>query len=340
MKRAPKKQKDAIEEITKQVEKILNERGSKALEAARNEILQEEFECKEVKEALTYFMSQCWKDVLTPTLLSLACEAVGGDPSITTPIAIPVILISGAIDIHDDIIDQSKVKESRPTVLGKFNKDTALIAGNVLLFKGFTLLYKAIGKGIPAEKAVVIADIIRRMFFELADAEALELDFRGRVDVTPEEYVHVARKKGADVEALIRIGATLGGGSKEEIEALGKYGRLLGMMIILRDDLIDMVDFEEAVHRIKKEHLPLPILYALQNPKIKSTFSPILLRKRIRKKDAKTILEITKKAEGLARVEKLLWEMVKNCSRHLEMLEQTTSSLKLLAKNVATCLPF
>lgn len=339
MKSAPKKHKGDLEEITEQVERILNERGSEALEEARNQILHEEFECKEVKEALTYFMSQCWKDVLTPTLLSLACEVVGGDPNITIPIAIPVILISGAIDIHDDIIDQSKIKESRQTVLGKFGKDTAVIVGDILLFKGFTLLCEAIGKDIPVEKAALIASIIRRMFFDLADAEALELDFRGRVDVAPEEYVYVARKKGADVEALIRIGAILGGGSKEEIEALGKYGRLLGMMIILRDDLIDMVDFEEAVHRIKREHLPLPILYALQNPEIKSKFSPILLRKRIRKNDAKTILEITKKAGGLECVEKLLWEMVKNCSRHIEMLEHNTYSLRLISKSVATHIP-
>ena len=336
----PKKRKDVSEgDMAEQVEKILEERGSKALEEARNQILQEEFECKEVRKALTYFMSQYWKDVFTPTLLSLVCEAVGGDPNITTSIAIPVILISGAIDIHDDIIDQSKIKESRPTVLGKFGKDTALIAGNVLLFKGFTLLCEAIGKEIPVEKAAVIADIIRRMFFELADAEALELDFRGRIDVTPEQYLHVARKKAADVEALTRISAILGGASKEEIEALGEYGRLLGMMMILRDDLIDMADYEEAVHRIKREHLPLPILYALQNPEIKSALSPILLKKTMRKKDAKTILEITEKAGGLERVGRLLWEMVESAYRYVENLDGNGGSLMLLARCVATCLP-
>jgi len=252
MKKAPSQ-----EEMMEQVQKILEERGRKALEMARNEILQEEIECKEIREALKYFMTQYWHDVARPALLSLTCEAVGGDPEITTPIAI--------------------------------GKDIALLVGDALLFKGFSLLHEAVEKGIATEKGEVIVEIIKNTFFELGDAEALELKFRGRIDITPEEYLRVVRKKAADVEAHTRISAILGWGSKEEIEALSEYGRLLGMLILLRDDLIDMIDLEEAVHRIEKEHLSLPILYALQNREIKSTLGP-LMRKTITKKDAKKVL--------------------------------------------------
>jgi len=320
------------EEIMEQVQKILEERGRKALEMARQTILQEEIECKEVHEALKYFMTEYWHDVARPALLSLACEAVGGDPDITTPIAIPMSLISGAIDIHDDLIDQSKVKGSRPTILGKFGKDIALLVGDALLFKGFTLLHEAVEKGVPAEKVAVIINIIKNTFFELGDAEALELQFRGRVDVTPEEYLWVVRKKAADVEAHTRISAILGGGSEEEIEALSEYGRLLGMMIILRDDLIDMIDLEEAMHRVKNECLPLPILYALQNPKIKSTLNSILLKKTITKRDAKTVLEVTGKAGGLEHVEKLMQKLATDAYRSTGSLKQKGKFFELLSK--------
>ena len=334
MKCAPEKRKGAREEITEQVEKILNERGSKALEAARNEILQEEIECKEAREALTYFMTQYWHNVFEPALLSLACEAVGGDPNITTPIAIPMILISGAIDIHDDIIDQSKIKGLRPTVLGKFGKDIALLVGDALLFKGFKLLYEAAEKGIPAEKVATIIDIIKKKFFEIGDAEALELRFRGRIDVTPEEYLYMVRKKAADVEANTHISAILGGGSKEEIRALREYGRLLGMMMILRDDLMDMIDFDEAVHRIKRESLPLPILYALQNPKIKSTLSSILLKRTIRKRDAKTILSATDEAGGLNHFNKLMQKLAEDACDSVKILRYNVHCLELLISSV------
>lgn len=112
------------EEIIGQLQKLLQERGRTGLALARKTALEEKIESKEVKEALDYFVNECWHDVTRPALLSLVCEAVGGDPDITTPIAISMSLISGGIDIHDDIIDQSETKGERPTVFGKFGKDT------------------------------------------------------------------------------------------------------------------------------------------------------------------------------------------------------------------------
>jgi len=329
MKKAPSQ-----EEMMEQVQKILEERGREALEMARKTVLEEEIECKEVREALKYFMTEYWHDVARPALLSLCCEAVGGDPEVTIPVAIPLSLISGGIDIHDDIIDQSKTKGARPTVLGKFGKDIALLVGDTLLFKGFTLLHKAVEKGIPTEKGAVIVDIIKNTFFELGDAEALELKFRGRIGITPEEYLRVVRKKAADVEAHTRISAILGGGSKEEKEALGEYGRLLGMLILLRDDLIDMIDLEEAAHRIEKEHLSLPILYALQNPEIRSTLSPLLLKKTITKKDAEKILAVVDEARGFNRVEEFMQELAQDAYDRVETIKKNKEYLILLIKGM------
>lgn len=327
MKKAPSQ-----EEMMERVQRLLEERGRKALEMARKTVLEEEIECKEAREALRYFITEYWHDVARPALLSLACEAVGGDPNITTPIAIPMTLISGAIDIHDDIIDQSKIKGSRPTVLGKFGKDIALLVGDALLFKGFTLLYEAVEKEIPGEKVAVVVDIIKNTFFELGDAEALELQFRGRMDVTPEQYLRVVRKKAADVQAHTRISAILGGGSKEEIEALSKYGRLLGMLIILRDDLIDMIDIREARHRIKKECLPLPLLYALQDSKARLEIGPILQRKKLTKSIVGKIVKKTYEAQGFDLSMKIMEEIVDGASIQLHTVRNRSSDLEFLIR--------
>jgi len=322
------------DEMVEQVEKLLEERGKEALQMARNEVLQEKVESKEVQEALRYFMTDYWHDVTRPALMSLVCEAVGGDPDKATPVAVSMIVISGAIDIHDDIIDESKTKGSRLTVLGKFDRDIALLVGDALLFKGFTLLYKAIEKGVSTEKASLILNIIKETFFKLGDAEACELRFRGRQDVTPDEYINVVKKKAADVEAYTRISTILGDGTPEEVEVLGKFGRLLGMIIILRDDLIDMIDFEELVHRINREHLPLPILYALQNPKFKSTLNSTLLKKEITEGDAETILEVTEKAEGFKRFRTIMDGMAKEILQPLAILKYRKSELTLLIKSI------
>jgi len=330
MKCTPNKQENVIE----QVKELLKERGSKALEEARKTILQEEVECKEVREALTYFMQEYWQDLARPTLLSIACEAVGGDPEVTTPIAVPMIIMSGAIDIHDDIIDQSEVKESRPTVLGKFGKDVALLVGDALLFEGVALLYETVQRKVSPRKARVVINVIKNMFKELGDAESLELSFRGRTDVTPEEYLHVVTKKAADVEAYTCISAVIGGGSRKEIDALSKYGRILGMIAILRDDLSDMLDFQEISNRIKKECLPLPLLFALQNLEVKSKIEALLQKEKLVRKDAKTIFEITRKSGGLERFLKVMKELRGKAFLYTRKLTTNQNFLNLLVESM------
>ncbi len=342
MKHISKRQKRHQQEgIYQQVTMLLAERGSKALEQARKEVLQEQIECKEVREALTYFMTEYWQDLSRPTLVSLACEAVGGDQKLATRMAVPMILISGAIDIHDDIIDQSKVKASRSTVLGMFGKEIALVAGDMLMVKGFELLCEALENDVPAEKAAAINLTIQKMLFELGDAEALELKFRRRTDITPEEYLSMVRKKAADVEAYTRVSAILGGVSTEEIEALGEYGRLLGTMVILKDDLADMTDLEELMHRIKMESFPFPVIYALQNREIESAISLILLKK-ITKGDVKSILAAVDKAKGLERVEKLMLTLAENAHNQLKIIKELpTKPRELLTLLLdAVLLPF
>jgi geranylgeranyl pyrophosphate synthase len=318
------------DEAMKRLQKLFKERGSKALEMARKEMLQKKIECKEAREAIKYFMTEYWNDLARPTLLSLVCEAVGGDPELTTPIAVPLILISGALDIHDDIIDRSRYKNKRLTVYGKFGKEIALLIGDALLFRGFALLHELINKGIPSRSVFMINSIIQEAFFELGDAEALELHFRGRVDVSPEEYLLVIRKKAADVEAHTRIGALLGGAPSKEIELLGEYGRLLGMMIILRDDFVDIFDFEESRHRVKAECLPLPVIYALQNTKVRIELSSILFKKTLTVKDAHTILNMVYKVGAIKRLEKLVQGLAEDAYSKLKVLGNRGKNLQLL----------
>lgn len=322
-----KESRTSQKNIAERMQRLFQERGRKALEMARKEISQEEMECKEVREALDYFMTQYWQDLARPTLLSLVCEAVGGDPDLTTPIAVSMILISGAMDIHDDIIDESKLKHKRFTVFGKFGKNIALLVGDALMFKGLLLLNQSL-ENTPRDKRRVVINTIREMFFQLGDAEAEELKFRRRLDVTPEEYVRIAEKKAADVEAHTRLGAILGGGSKEEIETLGRYGRLLGMIVILGDDVMDSWDIDELRHRIRKEHLPLPILYALQNPKTRNSVAFLLSKRRIVEQDLQTLVEIARED---SKTVKLLEEITAKAQSHLSHITRCKEDLQMFA---------
>jgi geranylgeranyl pyrophosphate synthase len=111
---APKKK------LIEQVKAIMWERGQTALEIAKQTVAQENIQSPLLREALDYFMNEIWEDVLHPALLSIACEAAGGNPNSTTQIGAAIVLLAGGADVHDDIIDQSETKDAKLTVFGKF----------------------------------------------------------------------------------------------------------------------------------------------------------------------------------------------------------------------------
>ncbi|MBS7632732.1 polyprenyl synthetase family protein, partial [Candidatus Bathyarchaeota archaeon] len=249
------KQKQGLsgKELSRFVRETFYKRGIKAFEAAKKAVLEEadKLESPTVKQALHFFVSY-WKDTTRPALLSIACESLGGDPAATSPVAVPLILVCGAVDIHDDIIDQSKTKRNHLTLYGKFGKEIALLVGNALLFKGFAMLCEDKTTIQPKQKEAIIK-IIKNLFFELGDAEALELPLRGKKNLSPNEYLSLVRKKAADFEAYMRVSAVLANASKQEVEALGEYGRILGMLVVLGDDNADVLDPAELVNRIRNE---------------------------------------------------------------------------------------
>ncbi len=274
------------------IQSVFDDRGREALDLARQAILEEEkrLESEKARDALHYFMNSYWNDTTRPALLSIACEALGGDPKTTVQIGTALILIGGAVDIHDDIIDRSRTK-GRTTVYGKYGMEMALLVGDAILLKGFTLLQKAY-RDVQPEVLDTIYGLIKDSFYELGEAEALEIDVRGEKTLEIDEYLAIVKKKAADFEAYMRVGAALANASEDETEALGKYGRKLGMLIILGDDNSDMLDPSELINRIEKEVLPLPVLHALEEPDLKRKLTPILLKKKISKKDAETILDM------------------------------------------------
>ena len=68
---------------------------------------------------------------------------------------------------------------------------------------------------------------------------------------------------------------------------------------ILRDELIDMLEFDVFKHRIRNESLPLPLIYATRNSEVRPKILSILRKKILRIGDLEKITEMTKKAGGL-----------------------------------------
>jgi len=269
---------------------VLRFKSKEALESTKEAILEEKMS-KKADAALRDYVKK-WDDTTRPGVLSLACEAVNGNLKELTRLQAAMLLIAATMDIHDDIIDKSVVKGAGKTVYGKMGTETALLLGNAFLVKGFIQLHKAIEK-LPLERQLMINDTTKDFLFEVIKAHIIEVELRHRKwHVKPKEYLQVLEEKAADIEGQMRIGAIFGGGTSSEVEALGKYGRCLGILLAVRSDFVDIFEPRELKNRVQNECLPLPVLYALKNENCRKRILKILLSETISKDSAQELIEI------------------------------------------------
>ena len=325
-------EKKASKKLMEQVQTLLRKRGQKAFEIAKNTILEEKSINEPVYEALRYFMEESWYDIQHPALLSLTCEAVGGNPDATIHIGAAMVLLTGAADIHDDIIDKSKTKGSKPTVFGKFGRDIALLAGDALLFKGLILLHESCDK-LPEKQGRAILNLTKQAFFEIGNAEAKEVSFKDNFDLDPREYRNVIEAKAAVAEISARIGAILGGGNSKEIDTLGHYGKTLGILMTIRDDFIDLFEPDELRNRVKNECLPLPILYAFRNTREKSEIVRLLRKNKITEQGTQEILDLIIDMNEVQQLKKEMQLLIKREENPLNHIKRNRSTLMLLLRS-------
>ncbi len=317
------------EELFAKARELCKKEGSAGWRLAQKAMLKDKSCNQELQEAIEYAMLKYKPDYFRPALLSFSCKAVGGKQKNTVSTGAALTLLAWAIGIHDDIIDQSRTKNGRPTVLGKFGKDLALILSDVLLFKGFTLLRETLKSETPVATIVRILETVEEIWFEQSEGEAFEIQHRGLIDVTPRDCLKKIRMRASEIEACARIGGILGGGTAIRVERLGKYGRLVGMMGILRNEVIDMLELDVLKHRIKTESLPLPVVYALQDSSTRPKLITLTTKGKLSEGDLRTISRLSDDSKSIERVAKLIGEMSREASSYAKSFKN--KELELLA---------
>lgn len=313
-----------------QVHELLEQEGTKGWNLARKELQTQKTSSKCLGEGLNYLAEL--PDYFRPALVSLCSKAVGGRQQNTLPCGASLILFGKSLGIHDDIIDDTRKRKKRLTAYGKFGKEIALILSDVLAFKGFTLFKENFKIGISTEKLTKILDTIEKIWFEQAEGEIFEIKSR-KCSVTSEQCLAKVRKRASEFEAIMRIGAIIGGGTEAQIANLGKYGRMLGTASLLRDELIDMLEFDVLRSRILNESLPLPVIYALENAKARAQIEVVLNKHELRVKDLRFISKSSDEAGGFNYVADHINAMVNQaCSCVQGFLEK--EKLKFIASTL------
>jgi geranylgeranyl pyrophosphate synthase len=225
------------------------------------EIVLKDVNDSELKDCIEHVLSY-WKDNIRPALIQFSYEAVGGNLDIVDDLGLFFSISGSGIGIHDDIIDKTNEKHDRKTVPNLFGQDYAITVGDLLMVKGLTWIRESLSK-VDNNTSSRILEEYDRFFTEMCVGEAMEIKARRNLDLSIEEYEVMLWKLGVDTEACCKIGAILGDGNEQDIEILGSYGRNLGFLNRLYDELKDVVNWEgNLFNRLYNESIPLPILYS------------------------------------------------------------------------------
>ncbi len=209
-----------------------------------------------------------WKDTYRPALTSLCCEAVGGQSEAADAVSLMITLASAGGGLHDDIIDKSLNKHFRMTILGLHGVDSALVVGDMLILKAWKMLGEVLRQPWQPKKVASIVGAFGSWTLEVCEAEFMETLCRRNLDTELEHYQKILWKSMADAEGCAKLGSIVGDGSEEEIQALAEFGRCLGYMFRLADDVKDALNIEGNLPaRLEFESVPLPLLYSAKASK-------------------------------------------------------------------------
>lgn len=168
-----------------------------------------------------------------PRLTILAYEAVGGtNLDEIIPVAAAVELVHTATLVHDDINDHGTLRRGRPTVNARWGRTFALLTGDFLFTKVYELMapYKDLN--------VIFAN----MTVALVEGETLQAAAAKSGQLDRETYSRIIAKKTASLFAgASRMGALLGKGTPEQIDALEQYGFNVGLAFQIVDDILDLI---------------------------------------------------------------------------------------------------
>lgn len=241
----------------------------------------------------------------TMTLLSAKiCNKEISDSSIYVALALE--LLHTASLVHDDVVDDSKMRRGQSSVNAIWDNQVSVLTGDYLLSEALNTACKT--NNIQIIKN--ICDLGKR----LSEGELLQINNVEKVSTIEEKYIEVISKKTAKLFSVCtQNGAISVNASDEKINAMKSFGELYGIAFQIRDDIFDYISTKETIGKpvgndIREGKITLPLIYALNNcePVEKQVIMNIIKQKDFTTDNINEIIEFAKKKGGIEYAEQRL----------------------------------
>lgn len=166
---------------------------------------------------------------------------------------------------HDDVMDEAEVRRNVDSVNARYGNLVAIVAGDYLMARS---------AAIAADLGTEIAGLLARTLAWLTRGQVSEVRTSFSVTRSEADYYEAIEGKTASLMASsCRVGALTANRPEAEIDALTEFGRSLGMVFQLRDDILDLVAVDGQLGKPAGQDLAegiytLPTLVALEDAEV------------------------------------------------------------------------
>ena len=244
---------------------------------------------------------------MRPILILLMAKSFGKVTPVAQYAAVGLELLHPASLVHDDVVDESGERRGQASVNASYNNKVAVLVGDYILSTALLNIARTNDCDIVCD----LAELGRT----LSNGEILQLTNISNTNFSEEVYFEVIKQKTAALfEACAVIGAKAGGADKQAVEAARAFGRNVGVIFQIRDDIFDYYQSADlgkpTGNDMAEGKLTLPVLYAL-NTTGDSQMAALARKVKARNVSAEEIaqlVEFTKNNGGIAYAEQKMTE--------------------------------
>ena len=244
---------------------------------------------------------------MRPILILLMTKSFGKVTPVAQYAAVGLELLHTASLVHDDVVDESGERRGQASVNASYNNKVAVLVGDYILSTALLSIARTNDCDIVCD----LAELGRT----LSNGEILQLTSIVNINFSEEVYFEVIRQKTAALfESCAVIGAKAGGADKQAVEAARAFGRNVGIIFQIRDDIFDYYQSADlgkpTGNDMAEGKLTLPVLYALNTT---GDTQMAALARKVKARNVSTeeiaqLVEFTKNNGGIAYAERKMAE--------------------------------
>lgn len=250
-----------------------------------------------INEIVTRYLRIKGKQI-RPLLVLLSARMFGGITDKAIVAGASVELLHNASLVHDDVIDETKIRRGEMTINGIWDNRIAVLMGDFFVS---TALCKAI-----ETDNIRIINSVTRLGLLLSTGELDQIFNAMDHRLSEESYFRIIYHKTASLFiSCVEIGAFAAEAPEEQIKLLAEYARLLGLCFQIRDDIFDYFSDEKigkpTGNDLREGKITLPLLHTLITPGIpgRESMTELVSKERLTDEEIAVLIEFAKANGGI-----------------------------------------